>query len=157
MSRAPAPGRYRIGIDVGGTFTDVVAVDDAGNTQLLKVPSTPEDQSEGVMRGLALLAERLGMPLSQLLAHTVRMVHGMTVATNALLENKGASVGLLTTEGHRDVLEKIAKRTIPERFLRCPVLCQGTILFFSLGNWPRVLSASYVHDSVSPCRYSMTR
>ena len=96
---------YRIGVDVGGTFTDLVAVDDCGNATLAKVTSTPEDPSIGVIDGLGLLAETLGTALAALLAETERVVHGTTVATNALLEHKGARVGLLTTEGHRDVIE----------------------------------------------------
>jgi len=95
----------RIGIDVGGTFTDFVAVDDSGKTTLAKVPSTPSDPSIGVLEGLRLLAETLDLELAALLAETDRIVHGTTVATNALLEYKGARVGLLTTEGHRDVIE----------------------------------------------------
>ena len=96
---------YRIGIDVGGTFTDLVAVDDFGKTTLAKVPSTPADPSIGVLDGLQLLAEALGLQRPALLAETERIVHGTTVATNALLEHRGAKVGLLTTEGHRDVIE----------------------------------------------------
>src|SRR6201984_42411 len=96
---------YRIGIDVGGTFTDLVAVDDLGRTTLAKVPSTPPDPSIGVPAGLQLLADTLGRDRSALLAETDRIVHGTTVATNALLERRGAKVGLLTTEGHRDVIE----------------------------------------------------
>src|SRR5246127_815280 len=96
---------YRIGVDVGGTFTDLVAVDGFGTATLAKNPSTPEDPSVGVLDGLMLLAEILGTDLAALLAETERLVHGTTVATNALLEHKGARVGLLTTEGHRDVIE----------------------------------------------------
>jgi N-methylhydantoinase A len=96
---------YRLGIDVGGTFTDLVAVDDGGRVTLAKAASTPRDPSLGVMEGLALLAAELGTELPALLAATERIVHGTTVATNALLERKGAKVGLLTTEGHRDILE----------------------------------------------------
>jgi N-methylhydantoinase A len=96
---------YRIGIDVGGTFTDLVAVDEGGLTILAKVPSTPEDPSVGALDGLAVLAERLGLDRAALLAQIDRIVHGTTVATNALLEHKGARLGLLTTEGHRDVVE----------------------------------------------------
>jgi N-methylhydantoinase A len=96
---------YRIGIDVGGTFTDLVAVDDAGRVVLAKSASTPADPSVGVMDGLGLLAEALGLGLRGLLRATQRIVHGTTVATNALLERRGARVGLLTTEGHRDVIE----------------------------------------------------
>jgi len=96
---------YRIGIDVGGTFTDLVAVDDSGRVALAKAASTPDDQSLGVMEGLGLLAAALHQDLASLLDATESMVHGTTVATNALLERKGAKVGLLTTEGHRDILE----------------------------------------------------
>ena len=100
------PGsRYRIGVDVGGTFTDLVAIDDGGRITTAKSASTPEDQSMGVLAGLELLADSLGIERAALLAATDRIVHGTTVATNALLERKGAKVGLLTTEGHRDVLE----------------------------------------------------
>ena len=95
----------RIGIDVGGTFTDLVAVDDDGGVTIAKAASTPADPSIGVMAGLERLAAALGVELAAMLARTERIVHGTTVATNALLERKGARVGLLTTEGHRDVLE----------------------------------------------------
>jgi N-methylhydantoinase A len=95
----------KIGIDVGGTFTDLVAVNDAGHSTLAKVASTPQDPSIGVMAGLDRLAEILHLSPADLLAQTDRIVHGTTVATNALLEHKGARVGLLTTEGHRDVIE----------------------------------------------------
>jgi N-methylhydantoinase A len=96
---------YRIGIDVGGTFTDLVAVDEAGRVTHAKSASTPADQSIGVMEGLGLLAESLGVELAAMLERTERIVHGTTVATNALLERRGARVGLLTTEGHIDILE----------------------------------------------------
>src|SRR5437870_6422341 len=96
---------YRIGIDVGGTFTDLVAVDGSGRATLAKTASTPEDPSIGVMAGLTSLAEALKLDRPSLFAKTERIVHGTTVATNALLEHKGAKVGLLTTDGHRDVLE----------------------------------------------------
>jgi N-methylhydantoinase A len=96
---------YRVGVDVGGTFTDLVAVDDDGRAVLAKTPTTPDDPSIGVLDGLKLLAELLGFDLARLLAATERLVHGTTVATNAVLERKGARVGLLTTEGHRDVIE----------------------------------------------------
>src|SRR6201998_2162623 len=96
---------YRIGVDVGGTFTDLVGVDDFGKATLAKVPSTPDDPSIAVLDGLELLAEMLGTELAGLLTEAERVVHGTTVATNALLEHGGARVGLVTTEGHRDVIE----------------------------------------------------
>ncbi len=96
---------FTVGIDVGGTFTDVVAIDARGHVTLAKAASTPADQSVGVIDGLTRLAEQLDLDLTTLLRRASRIVHGTTVATNALLERKGAKVGLLTTEGHRDVLE----------------------------------------------------
>ena len=111
---------FRIGIDVGGTFTDIVCVAANGMTTLAKEASTPLDQSEGVVNGLAVLARRLGLGLPELLARTDRIVHGTTVATNALLERKGAKVAMLTTEGHRDVIE-MREGLKPERYnLRLP-------------------------------------
>ncbi len=86
----------RLGVDVGGTFTDVVAVD-AGRVAIAKVPSTPADQSDGVLAGW----DALGLD-----AATVAVfAHGTTVATNALLERRGGATALVTTEGFRDVLE----------------------------------------------------
>ncbi len=111
---------WAIGIDVGGTFTDVVGCDSAGRMVLAKAASTPADQSAGVLDGLRLLAAALELDLPGLLAATTRIVHGTTVATNALLERKGARVGLLTTAGHRDVIE-MREGLKPERYnLRMP-------------------------------------
>jgi N-methylhydantoinase A len=106
---------YRIGIDIGGTFTDLVLVDGSGEVIFGKTPSNPEDQSIGVMAGLQMIAERVGLEVDALLGETERIVHGTTVATNALLERKGAKIGLLTTEGHRDVLE-MREGLKPERY-----------------------------------------
>jgi N-methylhydantoinase A len=83
-----------VGVDVGGTFTDLVSVDGSGAVTAHKIPSTPHDQSEGVAAALALLD---GAPVS-------RFVHGTTVATNMLLERRGARVALVATEGFTDVL-----------------------------------------------------
>src|SRR5438128_9261206 len=111
---------YTIGVDVGGTYTDLVATDESGRTVFAKSPSTPADQSLGVMAGLEELARRLGVTRAEMLAQTERLVHGTTVATNALLERKGAKVALLTTEGHRDVLE-MREGLKPDRYdLRSP-------------------------------------
>ncbi len=111
---------YTIGVDVGGTYTDLVATDESGRTVFAKSPSTPADQSLGVMAGLDELARRLGVSRAEMLAKTDRLVHGTTVATNALLERKGAKVALLTTEGHRDVLE-MREGLKPDRYdLRSP-------------------------------------
>ena len=111
---------FRIGVDVGGTYTDLVATDETGRTIFAKSPSTPADQSIGVMAGLDELARRLNVTRTAMLAATDRLVHGTTVATNALLERKGAKVALLTTEGHRDVVE-MREGLKPDRYdLRSP-------------------------------------
>ncbi|MEA2778382.1 MAG: N-methylhydantoinase [Acetobacteraceae bacterium] len=96
---------FTIGIDVGGTFTDIVVSTPGGGTIIAKAATTPADQSDGVFDGIALAAERMGMSTAGLLRATSRVVHGTTVATNALLEGKAARVGMLTTAGHRDVVE----------------------------------------------------
>jgi N-methylhydantoinase A len=96
---------FTIGIDVGGTFTDIVVSTQGGGTIIAKAATTPADQSDGVFDGIALAAERMGMSTAGLLRATSRVVHGTTVATNALLEGKAARVGMLTTAGHRDVVE----------------------------------------------------
>lgn len=96
---------WRIGIDVGGTFTDLVAINGEGRIEAFKTPSTPADPSEGVLAVLALAGESLAGSLEALLGQCERLIHGTTVATNTLLERKGAKVGLLTTKGFRDSLE----------------------------------------------------
>ena len=94
-----------IGIDVGGTFTDVVVASTGSDPIIAKAATTPQDQSDGVLEGIALAAERLGLATAELLRRATRIVHGTTVATNALLEGKAARVGMLTTAGHRDIIE----------------------------------------------------
>src|SRR3989475_1616681 len=96
--------RYRIGIDVGGTFTDLVLAAGA-RLWLDKHPTTPTDQSEGVLAGLARLARHEGLSTEALLARTALVVHGTTTADNTMIEMSGATVGLLTSEGHRDEIE----------------------------------------------------
>jgi N-methylhydantoinase A len=106
---------FTIGIDVGGTFTDIVVASADGQTIIAKAATTPADQSDGVLEGIVLAARQLGVTTAALLAETSRIVHGTTVATNALLEGKTAPVGLLTTEGHRDVIE-MREGLKPERY-----------------------------------------
>jgi N-methylhydantoinase A len=96
---------WRIGVDVGGTFTDMVLRDTAGSVRIFKAPSVPADPSEGVLGVLRLAAQELDLPLTALLRDCALFVHGSTVATNTILEKKGAKVGMLTTEGFRDSLE----------------------------------------------------
>lgn len=95
---------YRIGIDIGGTFTDCAVAVDGGDTIIVKSASTPPDVSQGVLNALRLAAEELGTTLRGLLAKTSQFVHGTTVATNALLERRGARTGLIATRGHEDAI-----------------------------------------------------
>jgi N-methylhydantoinase A len=92
------------GIDTGGTFTDCVVIDAAGRIVTAKAPSTPRDFSQGVLDALALVAGTLGLDTEALLRRTARLALGTTVGTNALLQRRGARVGLITTRGHRDVI-----------------------------------------------------
>jgi N-methylhydantoinase A len=96
--------RYQIGIDVGGTFTDVV-VSGGRSPTYLKVPTRSAAQADGVREGLERAAARLELTLSELLARTDRIVHGTTIATNMMIEGTGSRVGFLTTEGFRDEIE----------------------------------------------------
>jgi N-methylhydantoinase A len=97
---------YAIGIDVGGTFTDFVVVDERDRSYWAhKSPSTPADPSEGLLRGLGEIAAGLGLAPREFLARISLIVHGTTVTTNAVLTGRGARTGLLTTEGFRDVLQ----------------------------------------------------
>src|SRR5579872_6200154 len=104
------PAGYRVGADIGGTFTDLVLIAPDGTAARKKLPSTVDDYSRGVVEGLqALLAEAgLGDKVDQI-------VHGTTVATNAILENRGAKTALLTTRGFRDVLE-LRRLRVPQLY-----------------------------------------
>jgi len=93
---------YRLGVDVGGTFTDLLLINEqTGETYTAKVPSTPEDSSIGVLNGVARICEESGTDPA--LIH--RVMHGTTVATNSVLTGKGAKVGLVTTRGFKQVLQ----------------------------------------------------
>ena len=96
---------YKIGIDVGGTFTDFVVAAEAGQPRFFKTQTTPDDPSRGVMAGLQEAASAYGLSLDEFLIETDLVIHGSTVATNTLVERKGATVGLITTDGFRDLLE----------------------------------------------------
>jgi N-methylhydantoinase A len=101
---APTPP-WRIGVDVGGTFTDLVLRDAAGRLTLVKVPSVPRDPSRGVIAAVEQAAAGFGLEVPALLGHCSLFVHGSTIGTNTILERKGARVGMLTTDGFRDSLE----------------------------------------------------
>jgi N-methylhydantoinase A len=100
---------YRLGVDVGGTFTDLLLFDqESGAFWRHKTPSTPHDSSEGILNGVTAICGSAGISPSEI----EFFLHGTTVATNAVLEGKGARVGLITTEGYRQVLQ-IARSFVP--------------------------------------------
>ena len=100
---------FRLGVDVGGTFTDLLVIDDdSGRTFREKVPSTPHDPSQAVIAGARALADRAGISPEEI----ALFLHGTTVATNAVLEHKIARVGLVVTEGYRHILQ-IARSLVP--------------------------------------------
>src|SRR5579863_4946037 len=92
---------FEIGVDIGGTFTDFVCRDETGAVRLVKLPTTRENPSAGVKTALDLMAREWSISPDSI----TRFVHGTTVATNAVLEAKGARIGLIATEGFKDVLE----------------------------------------------------
>ena len=93
---------YRLGVDVGGTFTDLLLInEESGETYTAKVPSTPEDSSIGVLNGIARICEQSQVDPKQI----TRVMHGTTVATNAVLQGKGSKVGLVTSAGYEQTLQ----------------------------------------------------
>src|ERR1700676_433474 len=110
MSPAATKARFRLGIDTGGTFTDIVSVDSAsGALRVTKVASTPANPAIGLVRGLnAILAATGATP-----DDVAGLAHGTTVATNALLQGQISSLGLIVTAGFRHILE-IARQAVPD-------------------------------------------
>src|SRR5688572_20381242 len=100
MMNAPS-ARFEVGVDIGGTFTDVVCRSSSGELKLVKIPTTRSNPSAGVLHAVEYMAREWGVSAQSI----ARFVHGTTVATNAVLERKGAKIGLITTQGFRDVLE----------------------------------------------------
>ncbi|MBO34186.1 MAG: hydantoin utilization protein A [Rhodospirillaceae bacterium] len=134
--------RTVVGVDVGGTFTDVFFVNEAdGSCDVAKVPSTPADQSIGICNGITQERDDLG--------DVSLIIHGTTVGTNALLERKGAKTGIITTEGFRDVIE-MRRRDRPETWglwgIFEPVVSRD--LRIEVGE--RVLADGTLHTAVNP-------
>jgi N-methylhydantoinase A len=102
---------YRLGVDVGGTFTDLFLVGDGngdrGGQYRVKTPSTPADPSEGVLNGVRRICDESGVAVGEI----QNILHGTTVATNAVLESKGARVGLITTMGFQQILHLARSQT----------------------------------------------
>src|SRR5215470_2962780 len=103
--------RLRIGIDTGGTFTDIVCVDGAGAMRVTKVASTPANPAIGLARGVAAILAQQGASFDDVAG----LAHGTTVATNALLQGEIRSLGLIVTQGFRHILE-IARQSVPSGY-----------------------------------------
>ncbi len=125
---------YKIGIDVGGTFTDFLLTTPDGKNEIYKVLSTPDDPSIATMKGISEMAEKRGIDTKEFLKQVDVIVHGTTVTTNATLTYTGVKTGLLTTEGVKDALEMRRgireeqynnryknARPVVERYLRLPI------------------------------------
>ena len=96
--------RFLVGVDIGGTFTDCVVLDRDGHITATKSSSTPPDFAEGMLAAMRVAAERLGLSFEQFCSEVAVLTHGTTVGTNALIQRKGARVGLITTRGHEDAI-----------------------------------------------------
>ena len=97
-------GSYLVGVDIGGTFTDCVVLDQDGSITATKAPSTPGNFADGMLEALRVAAGRLGVPFDRFCGDIAVLTHGTTVGTNALIQRKGARVGLITTKGHEDAI-----------------------------------------------------
>lgn len=106
---------HRVGIDIGGTFTDLVLLRDDGRFHVYKEDSTPDEPLLAITRGLAGIADEAGTNVGELLRETEFLVHGQTMATNALIQRNGPVVGLLATKGFRDIMY-LGRGGKPERF-----------------------------------------
>lgn len=95
---------YLCGLDIGGTFTDCVLIDEAGTLTIAKAPSTPGNFAEGVLEAVSRAAAKIDLDISDLLDSIAVLAHGTTVGTNAVIQRRGAKVGLITTKGHNDVI-----------------------------------------------------
>lgn len=142
---------WTAGSDIGGTFTDIAYIDPAGILHTSKVPSTPEGYGRGVINGINLLAHNQSLKVSDM----TEMVHGCTVATNAILEGKGAKTALITTKGFRDILElrRIRVPKLYEPLYTKPMPLSPRNLRFEVderldshGNVVTVLNEKQVHD-----------
>ena len=107
-----AKTNYSVGVDIGGTFTDLIAIDDAGKRTVVKTTTTSADPSIGMLQALEDAAAALALDFTDFLGCVSRICHGTTVTTNAVIEHTGSKVGMLTTQGVRDTIE--ARRGIRE-------------------------------------------
>ena len=104
IGRKNKVARFLVGVDIGGTFTDCVVLDRSGRITATKASSTPRDFAEGMLAAMRVAAERLELSFEEFCREVEVLTHGTTVGTNALIQRKGAKVGLITTRGHEDAI-----------------------------------------------------
>src|SRR5260221_8536786 len=97
-------GSYLVGVDIGGTFTDCVVLDEGGTVAPAKAPSAPDNLAQGMIDAIGAAADRLGLVADRLYQQVALLSHGTTVGTNAVVQKRGAKIGLITTKGHNDVI-----------------------------------------------------
>ncbi|MFN3847164.1 MAG: hydantoinase/oxoprolinase family protein [Paracoccaceae bacterium] len=97
--------KYRLGIDAGGTFTDFILADRSGELRIFKALSTPQDPTQAIRNGLALIEEETGITATEIVSNADLCINGTTVGLNALIQHKGARTGLIATKGHEDSIE----------------------------------------------------
>jgi N-methylhydantoinase A len=97
-------GSYLVGVDIGGTFTDCVVIDQEGAVTTAKAPSTPSNFAQGMLDAIAGAADKLGIEPRRLYREVALLSHGTTIGTNAVVQKRGARIGLITTKGHNDVI-----------------------------------------------------
>ncbi len=107
--------KFTIGVDIGGTFTDTVVMSNTGEISMFKVPSTPQDNSKGVIASIELASQAFGLRVNEFLAKVDTFFHGTTVCTNTVLTRKGSKVGFITTRGFGDSLPMMRANRTPSR------------------------------------------
>ena len=105
-------GKYIVGVDTGGTYTDVCVIDETGKVSIGKAPTTPQKLEDGVMDALEDAAKGRGISRKELLRNTVSFCQGTTIGTNALINRQGVKTGMITTKGFEDTIY-INRRNIP--------------------------------------------
>jgi N-methylhydantoinase A len=130
--------RCKIGIDVGGTFTDFLVTDPQGGATAYKTPTTPQHPEVGVFHGLEKIAANLGLGLRAFLTQVEAIVHGTTITTNAVLTGEGAKTGFLTTKGFRDILNMrrgLKERQYDSKYSPPLHWCLATVSIRSRNGW----------------------
>ncbi|MBI3302492.1 MAG: hypothetical protein HYZ72_10525, partial [Deltaproteobacteria bacterium] len=140
--------RYKIGIDVGGTFTDFLVTDSQGEATAYKTPTTPKHPEVGVFRGLEKITASQELGLKEFLRQVETIVHGTTITTNTVLTGDGAKTGFLTTKGFRDILNM--RRGLKERQYDSKYSPPPPLVLSGVGFLPEVVRDRHSRASGNP-------